>query len=1364
MTAQIRKEDKSYTLLTRKNLSKATDGWEVAPDKLAHLINGAKPESPSNWKAIWLALQFDDDPTLTEQHIKRRLQEELNRKNLFARRVRIVSTEALTGNTNSGGKQGSGGGAGGGSSNSEQQTESVSKKDKEIAPPPPADNNKQKPVESSKPAKTEKNAETGAAPESETETRGCPISMVSGEELLSINDANLPGPVPFTWKRTYRSSHARDIGLGCGWTHSACERLTVTATDVEYYDDEGRCVPFARPRVHQDSRYIPGGMTLEHPNAECFILKQPGKPDYVFTTYGGTTAFRLSQIRHHNYQPANSELKTPARGYAIDLHYDAQNRLRRLAGNWGKTLYIERDHQGHISQVELVNEATGDRKQMAEYHFNANDDLIAHRNANNLGEDYSYDNHLLLQRTLVTGFSYYYQWDGNDHTARCLRNWGDNGIYDYKFEWDPANNTSKATDSRGYTTTFKYNDYGQITEEIDNEGALHQYRYDNGRKVSYIDPEGNETHYFYDGDNNPLGYRDPLGNRESYSYFKGKVTGYTNKEKAHWKHEYNNLGQLETTTDPYGLKTHYSYSAQGLLSKVVAPGNKTTIYQWNAEGDLKSITDPQGHKRLFTYNGFGQVVESELRLKGAILAGVTRYTYTATGLVDSITGPDGKTTHYQYNENDQLVKHTDPQGRITRFEYDGLSQVVKRINPEGHSLSYEYDKERNLTALINENGERYEFKYDGNERLIKETGFDGRIQHYKYNQAGQLIRHMDAGSVITEFERDALGNMLSKTSRSVTGENSYQEQNRYTYDALGRLKETYNNHQYLAFEYNLLGNITKEHSSELNNQKQRIKSSMRDIAYQNVWPGQRSQIALPDGQLIDYHFNEQHQLDKVSLNGRAITQIERDDFGREVSRTQGALTTHTEYDPSGRLQKQYAINKGNKQPSPILREYGYDEFGNLNRVQDGPVETKYVYDLLNRLKQTEAVNDGQLSKEEFHFDPAGNLLDSPNNQNTGNRLTIQGDRKFTYDKRGNLIRENRGKDGKLVTHYHYNLNNQLVKVEKNGQSIEYKYDPLGRRNKKIDEFGTTTYLWAGDQLIQEERNNLKKTYIHEPENFKPVAMVQDGEVYHYHLDHLGTPQELSNAKGKIVWKARYKTYGNVAYKEVDDIDNNIRFQGQYFDEETGLHYNRHRYYDPSVGQFITQDPIGLLGGVNNYQYAPNPTGWIDPFGLCKEQGDKPARKKPDFYVGPAGPEATLPSTGYRYMRYKDDDGKVNKFAPMTVENKSAPTTYFGFEKYDTGTEARDAFQVKGPEIGSDHTGEGSWSDARLRGEFDTLQLYENGEPLVRVPYMYGDTDKTQLEPIAEAYPEYGKGGAAQLHAEGKVIQFDKVDILPEKQT
>ncbi|WP_306481279.1 RHS repeat domain-containing protein [Limnobacter sp.] len=127
------------------------------------------------------------------------------------------------------------------------------------------------------------------------------------------------------------------------------------------------------------------------------------------------------------------------------------------------------------------------------------------------------------------------------------------------------------------------------------------------------------------------------------------------------------------------------------------------------------------------------------------------------------------------------------------------------------------------------------------------------------------------------------------------------------------------------------------------------------------------------------------------------------------------------------------------------------------------------------------------------------------------------------------------------------------------------------------------------------------TYLFEPFSFKPLALVQHGQVYHYHTDHIGTPREITNAKAEVVWPGTFKTYGALALARVNEVDNPLRFQGQYYDEETGLHYNRHRYYDLNCGQFTTQDPIGLLGGTNAYQYAPNPMTWVDPWGLsCKE--------------------------------------------------------------------------------------------------------------------------------------------------------------------
>ncbi len=135
----------------------------------------------------------------------------------------------------------------------------------------------------------------------------------------------------------------------------------------------------------------------------------------------------------------------------------------------------------------------------------------------------------------------------------------------------------------------------------------------------------------------------------------------------------------------------------------------------------------------------------------------------------------------------------------------------------------------------------------------------------------------------------------------------------------------------------------------------------------------------------------------------------------------------------------------------------------------------------------------------------------------------------------------------------------------------------------------------------------EKTYIIYKDPLWNTVKQSQGfdDVWFYHCDHLGTPQEMSNKTGAIVWKAQYKAWGECKVEQAKSdffenseiISNNIRFQGQYFDGETGLHYNRYRYYSPYIGRFISKDPIGLLGGYNHYQYGPNPISWVDPTGL-----------------------------------------------------------------------------------------------------------------------------------------------------------------------
>jgi len=178
--------------------------------------------------------------------------------------------------------------------------------------------------------------------------------MVSGEELLTLDDAVLPGPLSFRWTRTYRSGHRRDIGLGLSWTHSGSEQLHVAANQIDYYDNEGRIIPLARPRVGQPSHYLPEGITLEHPDSTHFILKQAGQPDKVFERLGASGVYRLRQLRHAGYRdssiassmdthPASTDTH-PTRGFAIHFSYNAHNRLQRIAGNWGLALVLTWDY------------------------------------------------------------------------------------------------------------------------------------------------------------------------------------------------------------------------------------------------------------------------------------------------------------------------------------------------------------------------------------------------------------------------------------------------------------------------------------------------------------------------------------------------------------------------------------------------------------------------------------------------------------------------------------------------------------------------------------------------------------------------------------------------------------------------------------------------------------------------------------------------------------------------------------------------------------------------------------------------------------------------------------------------------------
>ena len=183
-------------------------------------------------------------------------------------------------------------------------------------------------------------------------------------------------------------------------------------------------------------------------------------------------------------------------------------------------------------------------------------------------------------------------------------------------------------------------------------------------------------------------------------------------------------------------------------------------------------------------------------------------------------------------------------------------------------------------------------------------------------------------------------------------------------------------------------------------------------------------------------------------------------------------------------------------------------------------------------------------------------------------------------------------------------------------AVSFRYDPLGRRISKTSrrtlagqphgKAVTTRFVWEGFRLLQEIRNEVPLTYVYsDPHSHEPLARI-DGvnapDIFWFHNQPNGTPERLTDAEGRVCWEAQNSAWGKLLSErnvQLAGCAQNLRMQGQYLDRETGLHYNLFRYYDPDCGRFTQQDPIGLAGGLNLYQYAPNPLSYIDPLGLAK---------------------------------------------------------------------------------------------------------------------------------------------------------------------
>ena len=432
----------------------------------------------------------------------------------------------------------------------------------------------------------------------------------------------------------------------------------------------------------------------------------------------------------------------------------------------------------------------------------------------------------------------------------------------------------------------------------------------------------------------------------------------------------------------------------------------------------------------------------------------------------------------------------------------------------------------------------------------------------------------------TSYDYDLLDNLIGVTFTNATGE---QNSVGFTYDALGQLLSETTACGTVQHRYDELGNLI--------------------------------QTQTPDGRWINRLLYGSGHLHQINLDGQVICDFERDRLHRELLRTQGQMNTRSEYDRIGRLRLR--TRRLNSLPRPLpaesIRSFEFDRVDNLTARVDshrqGDLRTLFGYDSSGRITSTQNSQVGQL--ETFAYDAAANLMDGKQSsvgRVAHNRLLTYKDKRYRYDGFGRLIEKRSIRRG--TQHFTYDVESRLIEVRNpNGHIVRMTYDPLGRRTAKTEHhpsgypISETKFTWDGLRLLLEEQNTLPTLYLYADQSHEPVARV-DGrgehqKIRYYHNDLNGLPEQLTEPGGQIIWQARYQVWGNTLEetREPYFVENqNLRFQGQYLDRETGLHYNTFRFYDPDVGRFTTPDPIGLAGGLNLYQYAPNPVGWVDPWG------------------------------------------------------------------------------------------------------------------------------------------------------------------------
>lgn len=958
------------------------------------------------------------------------------------------------------------------------------------------------------------------------------------------------------------------------------------------YDSKGRLTKVVDPEGRQKI------ITLSATGSvESVIMAEAGETEGVGTEYS------------YAYDQTNNEFTAIQRktgGREESVTYDEDGFIIRKDLN-GTTLYT----------LEILN---GTRKRVRT-ETNGNTTTSEYDERNNLIKETYADGSVItmtynefslpLRKVDEVGTVTLYDYDANGNLERITEAAGTSAERVIEYDYDQYGQTEVIlrlgdNNTQTATTTFAYDNFGNVRTATDPMGELSEWTYDvMGNVLVHTDRRGKLWTRTYDESGNMTSVKNPLNNVEKLDYDGvGNLIKYTDSRLFETEFEFDARDNLIATSDALDGRYEYAYDDNNMpISRKDAEGkirtesydpsgrvefrrdgadNITTISYDDKSKSISGlylqptkVTFPT-YATTLSYDRRGRVVSlvDDLGTGGSL---ETLFEYDSAGRIASRTDPRGSTarmsrdalgrvglladalldeTETAYDDRDNVVAITDPRSKTIRFEYDLNDRIVTEVKPLGQQSTHEYDEEGNLTNIYDANGQRIKFGYDDASRLIS-------VDHYR-----------DAASAVPDRSHTlgySVRDLLESWDDGITSGTR-------TYDELGRLTAETVNYGGFSLSYSLTynanstidtftdadGTVYRYLYDSDNKPQGMIIPGVGTIAVNEyVWRAPKK-ITLPGGTTEEYQYTPYLEEASISVNDAANTVIASRSMSYDTARNLETRNTEIgdatySYDPENRL-------TGATRSGAADKTYTYDELGNRLTLDDAADIWQY---------------------------------------DDNNRLLAAGSATYDYDDNGNVIGETRGGQS---THYFYDVANRLERVEDSAGNIiaQYGYDGFSRRIWKEVAGVRTYFFYSFAGLIGEydSAGSVQKAYGYfpgSPWSTDPVYMKTTDGYNFYHKDQLGTPFMLTDQNGAVTWKTEIDPFGK-NYISIGIVTNNFRFPGQYYDAETGFHYNFFRTYDPNTGRYLESDPIGVFGGLNTYAYADqNPLRKSDPLGLTPGQ-------------------------------------------------------------------------------------------------------------------------------------------------------------------